>query len=123
MEEMVEIQLKIWRDLTRSGNQLLGTAKTQNQKKKVMVAVEIDGGDRRNVWRGGGADRRDVWRGGGGDRCVCGGVAVLRLGGEAVLRHGSMEGLAAWQLGRRCGLVAWRFGWRGKGERNERERE
>ena len=58
---------------------------------------------------GGGGDRRDVWRGGGGDRCVCGGVAVLR--------HGSMEGVVAWQLGRRCGLVAWRFGWRGEGER------
>jgi hypothetical protein len=33
--------------------------------------------------------------------------------------------MAAWRVLRRCGLegvVAWRFGWRGEGERNE-ERE
>jgi hypothetical protein len=46
-----------------------------------MVAVEINGGDQRDVWRYGGAGR-DVWRGGDGR----GGVAVLRRGGVAVLR-------------------------------------
>jgi hypothetical protein len=44
----------------------------------------------------GGGDRRDVWR----------------SGGVAALRRGSLEG-----------VVAWRFGWRGEGERNERENE
>uniref|UniRef100_A0A2N9IEK0 Uncharacterized protein n=1 Tax=Fagus sylvatica TaxID=28930 RepID=A0A2N9IEK0_FAGSY len=87
-----------------SGNQLLDTAKTQTRK-RVMVAVEINGGDQRDVWRYGGADRRDVWRGGDGDRCVCGRVAVLRRGGVAVLRRGGVAVL------------------RGEGERNERERE
>jgi hypothetical protein len=47
----------------------------------------------------------------------------VMYGGVAVLRHG---GVAAWKPLRRGsleGIVAWRFGWRGEGERNERENE
>uniref|UniRef100_A0A2N9HIM1 Uncharacterized protein n=1 Tax=Fagus sylvatica TaxID=28930 RepID=A0A2N9HIM1_FAGSY len=122
---MVEIRPKIWRDLTRSGEILPDLARSHQIRSTVEidamfggVAVQIDA-----MCEGWLCRSTRCVRGGGGDRCVCGGVAVLRRGGVAVLRHGSMEGVAAWQLGRRCGLVAWRFGCRGKGERNERERE
>ena len=87
----MEIRPKIWRDLTRSGNQLLGTAKTQNQKKS-------------DVWQ---------WRSTVEIDMMCEGVAVLR--------HGSVEGVAALRCGSLEGVVVWRFCWRGKEERNERE--
>jgi hypothetical protein len=87
----MEIRPKIWQDLTKSGNQFLGTAKTQNQKKSDVwrwrSTMEID-------MMCGGGDRRDVWRG----------------GGAASWRRGSLEAVAAWQLGRHCGVEVWLAG-------------
>uniref|UniRef100_A0A2N9FSK0 Uncharacterized protein n=1 Tax=Fagus sylvatica TaxID=28930 RepID=A0A2N9FSK0_FAGSY len=93
---------QIWRDLTKSGNQLLGTAKNQTRKKS-------DGGGGYRRWRS--TRCVEVWRC-RSTRCVEGwrwrSMRVWRGGGATAWRGG---GAASWQHGGCCGVAAWKALW------------
>ena len=79
----MEIRPKIWRDLTRFGKFSLdlATNSSARQKPKTKKRVMCGGGDRRDVWRGGGVV---AWR---------------------VLRRGRRCGVATWKALWRGGLA------------------